>query len=204
MERDPGGRGGETAQQAKQQGQQLASQARHQAGELATRGGEQIKGQLSNQKHEASQRLTPIQTALRETAQQLRRQGQGSVAGYADRASDGVERASDYLRDTDVDEMVDEARGFARRRPGLFLGGAATLGFLAARFLKSSSQGASAGQGPGGTTGDAALSHGARKPAPTRRGIAEGPGRSAAPAGGQLLEDRYAQGTGRTEPPRGI
>jgi len=147
VERNPEGSAGsgEVTQQAKQQGQQLASQARQQAGELATRGGEQVKSQLANQKHEAAQRLTPIQTALRETAQQLRKQGQGPVAGYADKTSDGVERVSSYLRETDVDEMVEEARGFARSRPAFFLGGALALGFLGARFLKSSSQEAASG-----------------------------------------------------------
>lgn len=149
MERDPGGsaQSGEVTQQAKQQGQQLAQQARQQAGELASRGGEQIKSQLANQKHEASQRLTPIQTALRETAQQLRKQGQAPVAQYADKTSDQVERLSGYLRETEVDEMVDQARGFARTRPALFLGSAVALGFLGARFLKSSSQEAAAGNG---------------------------------------------------------
>lgn len=147
MESSSGGgtRSGEVTQQAKQQGQQLTRQARQQAGELATRGGEQVKTQLANQKHEASQRLTPIQTALRETAQQLRKQGQDPTAQYADRASDGVERFSGYLRETEVDEMVDEARGFARNRPAVFLGGALALGFLGARFLKSSSQEAASG-----------------------------------------------------------
>ncbi len=208
--RDTGGTSGqvggasEAKEQVKQQGQQLTRQARQQAGELATRGGEQVKSQLSNQKHEASQRLTPIQAALRETAQQLRKQGQAPVAQYADKTSDQIERFSGYLRETEVDEMMDEARGFARSRPGLFLGSAATLGFLAARFLKSSSQGASVGQGPGGvTSSNATLSHGTGEPALTRRGIAEGPGRPAAPAGGQPLEDRYAQGAGRAEPPQG-
>ena len=142
MESNSGGstQSGEVAQQAKQQGQQLAQQARQQANDLASRGGEQVKSQLANQKHEASQRLTPIQVALRETAQQLRKQGQAPVAGYADRGSDGIERFSGYLRETEVDEMVDQARGFARSRPAIFLGSAVALGFLGARFLKSSSQ----------------------------------------------------------------
>ena len=140
-----GSRSGEVAQQAKQQGRQLTRQAREQAGELANRGGEQVKSQLANQKHEAAQRLMPVQTALRETAQQLRKQGQDSMGQYADKAADGVERVSGYLRETDVDEMTEEVRGFARSRPAIFLGGAATLGFLATRFLKSSSQGAASG-----------------------------------------------------------
>jgi hypothetical protein len=131
---------GEVKEQAKQQGQQLAHQARQQANQLAAKGTEQVKSQLANQKHDASQRMVPIQSALRETAQQLRKQGQGSVAGYTDQAADRVERLAGYLRETEVDEMVDEVRGFARRRPALFLSSAAALGFLATRFLKSSSQ----------------------------------------------------------------
>jgi hypothetical protein len=158
--------GGEVTEQAKEQGQQLAQKARQQAGELATRGTEQVKSQLANQKHEASQRMVPVQTALRETGQQLRKQGQGSVAQYADKAADQVERFSGYLRETEIDEIVDEARGFARRRPAVFLGGAVALGFLATRFLKSTSQ--EAGNGSAATsaaTTSTTVTHGTGEPA---------------------------------------
>ncbi len=166
---ESGSQVGQAAEQARQQGQQLAQQAKQQASELANRGNEQVKSQLANQKHDASQRLRPIQTALQETAHQLRRQGQGSVAEYADRTADQVERLSGYLRETEVEEIVDEVRGFARRRPALFLGGAAALGFFATRFLKSSSEeGASAGDGSSVTptaTSRAAVSYGTEEPA---------------------------------------
>ena len=131
---------GQVKEQAKQQTQQLGAQARQQASELANRGGEQVKSQLANQKHEASQRMPPVQTALRETGQQLRNQGQGPVADYADKAADQVERFAGYLRENDVDSLLNDARGFARNNPGVFLGSAAALGFLATRFLKSSSE----------------------------------------------------------------
>ncbi len=187
--------------QAKQQTQRLAQQARQQAGQLANRGSEQVKSQLDNQKHQAAQRMVPVQSALRETAHQLRSQGQGPMAQYADRTSDQVERFSGYLRETDVDEIIDEVRGFARRRPAIFLGSAATLGFLVARFLKSSSQEAVSAGGGSSATGGGAPSQGIREPATVHRGIAEGPAQPAAPAGGQPLEDRYAQ-VERSEPPR--
>ena len=175
MERVPGSTGGTTGsstqggnqvtEQAKQQSQQLAHQARQQASELASRTTEQAKSQLASQKHNASQRMVPIQSALRESAQQLRNQGQGSVGDYAERAADQVERFSTYLRQTEVDEIMDEVRGFARRRPGLFLGSAAAIGFFATRFLKSSSEEApSAGDGDFSkptTTGGTAVSYGA-------------------------------------------
>jgi hypothetical protein len=181
---------GEVTEQARQQGQQFARQARQQAGDLADRGGEQVKSQLANQKHDAAQRMVPVRTALRETAQQLRKQGQGSVGGYADQAAERVERFSGYLRETDVDEIWDEVRGFARRRPALFLGGAAALGFFGTRFLKSSSQGAaSAGDGSGVTPATA-----------LPPGTVEGsPMDSRTPMAGQPFSEREP-----TEPPRGF
>lgn len=195
---------GQAAEQAKQQTQQLAQQARQQAGELANRGGEQVKSQLANQKHEASQRLTPVQTALRETGQQLRKQGQGSVGQYADKAADQVERFSGYLRETEVDEILDEARGFARQRPALFLGSAVSLGFLATRFLKSSSEGgASAGNGSSVTptaTSGATVTYGTEEPATALPpGSVEGsPTARLAPLTDQPLSEGEP-----TEPPRG-
>jgi hypothetical protein len=160
-----GNHGSQVTEQAKQQGQQLAQQARQQAGELATRGTEQVKSQLANQKHEASQRMVPVQSALRESAQQLRKQGQGSVAQYADKTADQLERFSGYLRETEVDEIVDEARTFARRRPAVFLGGAVALGFLATRFLKSTSQEAGPAGNGSGATSRATVTHGTGEPA---------------------------------------
>jgi len=201
-------RGSEVAGQAKQQGQQVAQQARQQAGDLANRGTEQLKSQLANQKHEASQRMVPVQSALRETGQQLRKQGQGPVAGYADKAADQVERFSGYLRETEVDEIMDEARGFARRRPAVFLGGAVALGFLATRFLKSTSQ-EQASSGSYGTvptatgtaTSSATVTHGTGEPATALPpGSVEGsPTVRRTPMAGQpLSEGRPA------EPPRGV
>jgi hypothetical protein len=157
--------GNQVTEQAKQQSQQLAHQARQQASNLASRTTEQAKSQLANQKHNASQRMVPIQSALRESAQQLRNQGQGSVADYAEKAADQVERFSTYLRQTEVDEIMEEVRGFARRRPGLFLGSAAATGLFATRFLKSSSEEASSARyadfGAPTTTGRTAVSYGA-------------------------------------------
>ncbi len=206
MERDPGGTSGQvggtggSTEQAKQQGQQLATQARQQASKLANQGGEQVKGQLSNQKHQAAQRIVPFQTALRETAHQLRNQGQGSSAQYVDRATDQVERFSGYLRETEVDEIIGEVRGFARRRPGLFLGGAATLGFFASRFLKSSSQeqGDSTGEGYDTTAtalNGAQVSYGDQEPAAA---LPPGGFEEGYPPAGQPLSEGE-----RMEPPEG-
>jgi hypothetical protein len=216
MERVPGGTGGPTGsstqvaqatEEAEQQTQQLAQQARQQASNLASRTTEQAKSQLANQKHTASQRLMPIQSALRESAQQLRRQGQGSVGDYAERAADQLERFSTYLRQTEVDEILDEVRGFARRRPGLFVGSAAAVGFFASRFLKSSSEEASSA-GDGGfrattptATSSSVVTHGIQEPPATALppvGTEVEP-----PAGGPSTTRRTPVDRESTEPPVG-
>ncbi len=195
----------QVTEQAKQQSQQLAQQARQQASQLASRGTEQAKSQLANQKHDASQRMVPVQSALRETAQQLRRQGQGSAGDYADRAAEQVERFSTYLRETEVDEIMEEVRGYARRRPGLFLGSAAAIGFFATRFLKSSSEGQGTSVGYDAsvptTTGRTAVSYGADETATALPpGSVEGSPRARrTPLAGEPPADT----TARTEPPLG-
>jgi len=192
---------GQVKEQARHQTRQLSAQARQQASELANRGGEQVKSQLASQKHNAAQRMTPVQAALRETGQQLRNQGQGPVADYADKAADQLERFAGYLRENDVDRLLNDARGFARGNPAVFLGSAAALGFLATRFLKSSSEEAySADYGyyrPTPTaTSSARVTHGTEEPTtalpPSDLDVEPPP-----TAGTPPLSDR-----GPTEPPR--
>lgn len=143
-----GGGGNQTIEQAKQQSQQVTQQTQQKAGQLAKQTRQQVKSQLATQKDQAAERLSPVKTALQETGQQLRNQGQGSVAQYADKAADQVERFSGYLHESGVDEIMDEVRDFARSRPAVFLSAAAALGFFGTRFLKSSSE------QDGGSTGE--------------------------------------------------
>ena len=151
--------------------------------------------------------MVPIQSALRESAQQLRNQGQGQVGDYAEKAADQVERFSTYLRQTEVDEIMDEVRGFARRRPGLFLGGAAAIGFFASRFLKSSTEEASSGYGSSvpTATSSAAIAHGTQEPPATALppvGVeAEPP--TAAPAPTSPTRRTRAAGGRPGQPPNG-
>jgi hypothetical protein len=42
-----------------------------------------------------------------------------------------------YLERTSIREMLDDGAQLARREPAIVLGGAFALGFLAARFLRS-------------------------------------------------------------------
>lgn len=58
-------------------------------------------------------------------------------AAALDQIGAQISSVATHLRNKPVDEMVDDVAVFARRNPLLFLGGAALVGFAAARFLKS-------------------------------------------------------------------
>jgi len=122
------------AQPVKEKANEIVDETKSKMDE-ATR---QAKSALSGQKEEAAGQLHGLAQALRETSGQLRDQDQGTFANYSNQVADQIDRVSSYLQDRDVNDLMRDAEDFARRQPELFIGGAFTLGLLAARFMKSS------------------------------------------------------------------
>jgi hypothetical protein len=120
---------GQVRERAKESGRKVMDEARTRA-----------KTMLSDQKHRAAEGMGSMADAIRQMGSQLREKDREAAANYLDKAADQVERISSIVRDKDIDDLVYGAQDAARRRPGLFLGGAFALGFLAARFAKSSSE----------------------------------------------------------------
>lgn len=127
----------------------LADEARSQAIEITDEVKTQAKSALGNRKDMAARELNGVAAAMRQAGQALDEEDKGTFAEYSYRVADQVERASTYLERTDVGELVSDTEDFARRQPELYIGGAFTLGLLAARFLKSSSPSRSTGRNRG-------------------------------------------------------
>lgn len=121
-----------------QQAQSLAQQTQEKAGDLVDQARDQAKAGLSRGKDQAVGSLSAIAQALRQTGQQFHQQHQEGIAGFADSAASQVEQLSGYFHGRDVDQLAREAEDLARSQPAVFLGSALALGFVAARFLKSS------------------------------------------------------------------
>lgn len=96
--------------------------------------------QLGTQKNRATDGVTSVAQAVRQSTQQLRDNRHETIAQYVDSAVDGVERFANRLREKDVNELVRDAQQFARRNPAVFVGTAFGIGVVAARFLKSSNR----------------------------------------------------------------
>jgi len=108
---------------------------------------DQATTRLTSQKARAADGLGGVVEAIRQTGQQLREKN-GTLAGYADNAAGQLEQWASNLRDRDVNELVDDVKRFAQRRPAVFIGGGVALGLVVARFLKSSNDRMSAGDNP--------------------------------------------------------
>lgn len=151
--------------QAKDQAKEAVQQTQQKAGQVVDQARQQVKSQLSVQKDRAVDGLESVAEALRNTSQQLHEGQQAGVGQYADSAAELVERASGYLREREVEDLVFEVENFARRNPVMFLTGAFLIGFSAARFLKSSGgggAGGSDGYSSGGWSGSGAGEGGSR------------------------------------------
>jgi ElaB/YqjD/DUF883 family membrane-anchored ribosome-binding protein len=58
----------------------------------------------------------------------------------AERAAQQVDRASRYMRSSEIRDVVRDVEDLARRRPAAFVGGSFAAGLLLARFFKSSGE----------------------------------------------------------------
>ena len=129
----------------------VIDQAKETISNVASQAGDKVASRLDKQKDRAAEGLGSVAQTLRQTSDQLRDQNKGAaVHEYISSAADQVDRLSDFLRSTNVNQMVNQVEQFARRQPALFLGGAFVIGLLGARFLKSSGQASSAQSGQAG------------------------------------------------------
>jgi hemerythrin superfamily protein len=128
------------APQATAKVREAGEHVRHEAQRLTEEVKTKGSSMLRDQQHAVAAQIGSLAEALHQTAQHLGAQEQDGLAHYTNQTAAGLERFSQNLRDGDFNTIVDQVEDFARRQPAAFIGGAALLGFLASRFLKSSAE----------------------------------------------------------------
>ena len=114
--------------------------AQEKRGGIVDRVKETATAQLTNQKDRGIDALGRVADAVRSSTQKLREERHDTIAGYVDQAADQIDNWSRRLREKDVNELITDVQGLARRQPAVFIGSAFALGLVGARFLKSSRQ----------------------------------------------------------------
>lgn len=130
-----------------------ADQARNVLGDARQQVATQMNDQATTQRDNLAQTLRTLGDDLQQMVEQG--PGQGMATDLAREVSDRVRALSSHLEGREPGQLLDEARDFARRRPGTFLLGALAAGVVAGRMFRATADGAAAASlaESGGTTG---------------------------------------------------
>jgi hypothetical protein len=162
----------QVVEESKTQGRQLVGEAR---GQLHDHARTQHKNLVSN--------LTSLGDELSGMAGKSEQQGPASE--LAATAGQRVHDVASWLDSREPGQLVDELRGFARRRPGVFIAGALVAGVLAGRLTRGAVDVHRSDESTGdGLTGDGLTGDGLTGDGLTGDGLTDGPLTDGVPSAG--------------------
>ena len=103
------------------------------SGQAATK----ARGLVSQGLERTSEALTNVSRMVGDTADGIEERLGPEYGDYARRAAGAIENVASSLGEKDPDELIDDTRNFVRNSPGVALAGAAVVGFVLARLIKS-------------------------------------------------------------------
>lgn len=116
--------------------------AQQRVGEVAQKGRGALRSQVDQRSTRAGVQAQSLAGTLRQTASQMRAEGDEQKTRYANAAEQGadrLERVGGYLTQADADEILGKVEDVARQQPWLIAGAGLLAGIAFARFLKASS-----------------------------------------------------------------
>lgn len=122
-----------SGEKIKEQASEFADAAKN----MASQATDKLKETVSAQKGAGAEYIGTLAETMRRAAREF--DNELPIAGkYIRKAAAQVENVSDSIKTGDFNDLIENARTFARRQPTMFLGLAALAGFAPVRFLKSS------------------------------------------------------------------
>jgi hypothetical protein len=115
----------------------LADRFREGREQLAGQAGERARGLVSQGLERTAEALANVSKMVGDTAPGIEERLGTEYGDYARRAAGAIENAANTIAEKDPDELIDDTRNFVRNSPGIALAGAAVVGFVVARLLKS-------------------------------------------------------------------
>ena len=113
--------------------------------------GDKARGLVGQGLERSAEALGNVGRMIGDTATGLDERLGQEYGDYARRAAEAIESTASSLASKDPDELLDDTRNFVRKSPGVALAGAAVVGFVVARLIKS---GLGSGDDEDRTSGD--------------------------------------------------
>lgn len=101
---------------------------------------DQATGYVDRRKDDMAQSVTDLAHSLRESCRSF--DDRPNIQAFVDSAAEGLEQFADEIRTRSFGEIFDEVESVMRRRPAAVAATTFAAGFLLARFIKSSAEGA--------------------------------------------------------------
>ncbi len=105
--------------------------------QLSNQAGERARGLVTQGIERTSEALANVSKMIGDTASGIDERLGEEYGDYARRAAGAIEDAANNIAAKDPDELIEDTRNFVRNSPGIALAGAAVVGFVVARLLKS-------------------------------------------------------------------
>ena len=118
-------------------GQGLADRFRSGREQLASQTGDRARGLVTQGLERTSEALANVSRMVGDTAAGIDERLGEEYGEYARRAAGAIENVANSIAEKDPDELIDDTRNFVRNSPGIALAGAAVVGFVVARLIKS-------------------------------------------------------------------
>lgn len=115
----------------------LANRIRSGREQLASQAGEKARGLVTQGLERASEALANVSKMVGDTADGIDERLGAEYGDYARRAAGAIDNVANTIASKDPDELIDDTRNFVRNSPGIALAGAAVVGFVVARIVKS-------------------------------------------------------------------
>ncbi len=123
-------------------------QVRHVASEIREGGEEAIQAAkiagvdlVSRQKEKVAAKIDEYTSAVKAACDSLKGDEKNPLSAPAEKASKQLERAAQYLRSKEPQDLLDDLGELARRRPEFVYGALFVAGLATVRFLKASTRG---------------------------------------------------------------
>ncbi len=105
--------------------------------QLVGQAGDKARGFVSQGLERTSEALANVAKMVGDTAPGIHERLGEEYGEYARRAAGAIENVANAISKKDPDELIEDTRTFVRNSPGIALAGAAVVGFVVARLLKT-------------------------------------------------------------------
>ena len=118
-------------------GESLTARLRSGREQLAGQAGDKARGLVTQGLERTSDALANVSKMVGDTADGIEERLGPEYGDYARRAAGAIENVANSIASKDPDELIEDTRNFVRNSPGIALAGAAVVGFVVARLVKS-------------------------------------------------------------------